>query len=409
MLMVDGLINKNYRRLTSRVFWTVTLGTAVVLSAIVAIPQSLSKQARLEVLRSHVAQIAQLAASVVDGDLHRQLLDPANYTPELYARTLKPLVRFHSANPDIFYVYTMMERDGKSYFVVDTAASEELHTRHALRASAYMEPFKPLDKEPDPDWLQRIAAGQTYVYPEFLHDAYGYFLSGHTPIFDSQGRYSGFAGVDFDIQYYLAQEAQFNAIYIGSLAVALLLAPLIGFLAARSHYEINHRMEEHYHTSILDELTRLLNRRGALNSINKALTTPASSYAVILVDVDDLKGINDNHGHAAGDAFLVQVGEALRQSVRHADICARMGGDEFLVFASGCDLDAATQTARRILNKVAANVVPTRADFGVSIGICVTAHPGADFGSMYTNADAALYKAKATGKNRYVIYEAAVA
>jgi diguanylate cyclase (GGDEF)-like protein len=147
-----------------------------------------------------------------------------------------------------------------------------------------------------------------------------------------------------------------------------------------------------------------------LNSINKALATPASSYAVILVDVDDLKGINDNHGHAAGDAFLVKVGEALRGSVRHADICARMGGDEFLVFASGCDLDAATQTARRILSKVAANIVaPERAQFGVSIGICIASPPHADFVSMYSNADQALYKAKASGRNRYVIYEAVAA
>lgn len=399
-----------FRRLTPRVFWTVTLSTAVVVGAIVAIPQALSKQARLEVLRSHVAQIAQLAASVVDGDLHRQLLDPANYTPELYARTLKPLVRFHSACPDIFYVYTMMERDGKSHFVVDTAASEDLVTKHQLRASAYMEPFKPLDIEPDPDWLQRIAAGQTYVYPEFLHDEYGYFLSGHTPIFDSEDRYSGFVGVDFDIQYYMAQEASFRAIYIGTLTVALMLAPLIGFLAARYHYETNHRIEEHYHSSILDELTRLMNRRGALDSINKALAQSASSYAVIVIDVDDLKGINDNHGHATGDAFLSKVGHAIRQSVRDADICARMGGDEFLVFASGCDLDAATQTARRILNEVAsAGAEPMHAQFGVSIGICVAQHPHADFVAMYSNADEALYKAKADGKNRYVIYESAAA
>jgi hypothetical protein len=152
------------RRFTPRTFWTVSLAAAVVLVAIVAIPQWLSKQARLEVLRSHVGAVARLAASVVDGDLHRQLLDPANKTPELYARTLEPLVRFHAAYPDIFYVYTMMERDGQSYFVVDTAAeSERLKSPHKLVPSEYMEPFKQLDVEPDPDWLQQIASGTTYV------------------------------------------------------------------------------------------------------------------------------------------------------------------------------------------------------------------------------------------------------
>lgn len=400
-------MNKSLRQFTPRIFWTVAIAAALILGAIVAIPQSLSKQARLEVLRSHVAQIAQLAASVVDGDAHRKLLDPANYSAELYAATVKPLVRFHSANPDIFYVYTMVERDGKSFFVVDTAASSDLVTRHQLRASAYMEAFETLDKEPDADWLQRIAAGKTYVYPQFVHDDYGYFLSGHTPIYDGQGRYSGFVGVDFDIHYYMAQEARFNAIYVGTLAAALMIALLIGYVTARYHYEISHRIQEQYHISILDELTGLLNRRGALAAISKALSLQASSYAAIIVDVDDLKGINDNHGHATGDAFLSRVGEALKQSVREADICARLGGDEFLVFATGCSLDAAAETARRIIGNIATYAIPDRPNFGVSIGICVAAPGEANFEEMYRNADEALYKAKSSGRNRYVVYQAA--
>lgn len=399
-------MNHDFRQFTPRTFWIVMLAAAVVLGAIVAIPQWLSKQARLQVLRSHVAQIAQLAASVVDGDLHRQLLDPANYTPELYARTLEPLVRFHSADPEIFYVYTMVEREGRSYFVVDTAASSDLVTRHAVRTSDYMEPFETLDQEPDADWLQRIAAGKTYVYPSFLHDEYGYFLSGHTPIYDSQGRYSGFVGVDFDIQYYLAQEAHFRAISIGTLAAAFMMALLIGYLAARYDHYYNNRIDEQYRISMRDELTQLLNRRGAMHSIDKAFAAHASSYAAILIDVDDLKGINDNHGHAAGDGFLRKVADAMRTSVRDADICARLGGDEFLVFAAGCDLDAATEIARRILGKVGiADITSPRQAFGVSIGICVASPPHANFETLYRSADEALYRAKSAGRNRYVIFD----
>lgn len=396
-----------YRHFTLRTFWIVSVAAAAVLGAIVAIPQWLSKQARLEVLRSHVAAVAQLAASAVDGDLHRQLLDPANKTPELYERTLAPLVRFHSAYPAIFYVYTMVERDGQSYFVVDTAAeSDRLKIRHKLLPSEYMEPFKPLDVEPDPDWLQQIAAGKTYVYPSFQRDKYGTFLSGHAPIYDSQGRYSGFVGVDFDLHYYLAQEASFRAISIGTLAGALLLALLIGYLAARYHHDVNHRIELQYRASIRDELTNLLNRRGALTAVSEALAVQASTYAAILVDVDDLKSINDNYGHVAGDALLVGVADAIRDSVRTSDICARLGGDEFLIFAAGCDLDAATEIARRILNKVhARQQTLERACFGVSIGIDIAALSDAVFEAMYRRADQALYKAKTAGRNRYVIFD----
>ncbi|HEY5809836.1 MAG TPA: GGDEF domain-containing protein [Povalibacter sp.] len=401
------MLTASARQFTPRTFWVVSLAAAVALGAIVAIPQWLSKQARLQVLRSHVGQVAQLAASVVDGDLHRQLLDPANYTPELYARTLAPLVRFHSADPEIFYVYTMVEREGKSYFVIDTAASDELVTRRQLRASAYMEPFESLEKQPDADWLQQIAAGKTYVYPRFVRDQYGDFLSGHTPIFDSQGRYSGFVGVDFDLQYYLAQEAHFRAISIGTLLAALIVALSVGYLAARYHYQASYRIREHYQISMRDELTQLLNRRGAMASVAHAFASGASTYAAILVDVDDLKGINDSHGHAVGDDFLIRVARAVRTSVRDADVCARLGGDEFLVFAAGCDLDAATEIARRIVTHVNNESGVHRRDFSVSIGICIATPPDASFETMYRCADQALYRAKSTGKNRFVIYDPA--
>jgi diguanylate cyclase (GGDEF)-like protein len=353
-----------------------------------------------------VAEIAQIAASVVDGDLHRQLLDPANYTPELYERTLAPLVRFHSADPEIFYVYTMVERGGKSFFVVDTAASGKLKTPHKLRPSAYMEPFDALDVEPDPDWLQRIAAGETYVYPTFQRDVYGTFLSGHTPIYDSQGRYSGFVGVDFDSQYYLSLESSFQAIYYGTLIAALLIAMLIGYLAARYHYDVQDRIEEQYRISVRDELTQLLNRRGALKFSREALASHSSSYGVILVDIDDLKGINDIYGHTMGDEFIVKVADTIRTSVREKDVCARMGGDEFLIFASGCDLDAATEIARRILGKVYADDNRSgRSHFGVSIGICVASGPDVTFEMLYRQADEALYKAKTAGRNRFVVFD----
>lgn len=397
---------RDFRKITPRIFWLVSLAALAVLLVVVAIPQWLSKQARMEVLRSHVGEIAQIAASVVDGDLHRQLLDPANYTPELYERTLAPLVRFHSAAPEIFYVYTMVERGGKSFFVVDTAASTKLKTSRKLRPSAYMEPFESIDVEPDADWLQRIAAGQTYVYPSFQRDVYGTFLSGHTPIYDSQARYSGFVGVDFDIGYYLAQESSFEAISYGTLAASLMIALLIGYLVARYHYHVQDRIEEQYRISIRDELTQLFNRRGALRFSREALAAQASCYAVILVDIDDLKGINDIYGHAAGDEFIVKVADTIRTSVREKDICARMGGDEFLIFASGCDLDAATEIARRILGKVYVEDDRSgRTHFGVSIGVCVASGPEATFEALYRQADEALYKAKTAGRNRFVIFD----
>ncbi len=396
------------RRFHPRVLFLATLVAAIILVTIVAVPQWLSKHARLDVLRDHVGQIADLAASVVDGDLHRQLIDPANYNAESYDRAVKPLVRFHSANPEIFYVYTMVERDGGTFFVLDTAASPDLHIGRTLKASGYMEHFQ-IRKEYESDWLKQIAAGNTWVTPTFQQDDYGDFLTAHKAIYDSQHRYSGFVGVDFDLQYYLSQETRFKTIGTWSLIAALISSLVIGYIIALYHFDLNHRIEEHYHTSIRDGLTGLLNRRGALDAIGRSLARRTASYATLLVDIDNLKTLNDTFGHAHGDAVIGTLAAVIRESIREGDDCARLGGDEFMIFAPDCDAEGAAEIARRILAAAGApRAELSGASFSVSIGIAVRVHADADFDRMYREADAALYHAKSGGKHRFSYYEATV-
>ena len=394
------------RRFNWFVFVAASLAAAFVLVTVVAIPQWLSKQARWEALRSHVGEIGQVAASVVDGDLHRKLLDPVNYSDELYARALSSLVRFHSADPNIFYVYTMVDRGGIPYFVLDTAASPALRTSNKLRASTYMERFD-IDKEyKGGDWLQQIAAGNTYVTPTFEHDDYGDFLTAHAPIYDSEGRYSGFVGVDFDMQYYFAQEARFRVIAIDSLIAALIVALVIGYLVALYYTAMQGRMHELYQSSIRDSLTGLLNRRGAIDTIGKSLARHQASNAMLLVDVDNLKMINDLRGHATGDAVIALTAEAVRESIRDGDECARFGGDEFLIFAPNCNTDEAVEIAKRILARLSGQSMPLAgARFSVSIGIAVHDGAHADFSQMFRDADAALYQGREDGKSRISVFE----
>jgi diguanylate cyclase (GGDEF)-like protein len=396
------------RRFDPRVFILATLAAATILVLIVAIPQYLSKQARWDVLRAHVGEIGQLAAGVVDGDLHRELLDPKNYSADLYAQALKPLVRFHSANPDIHYLYTMVERDGETFFVLDTAGSPDLRTKRELRASAYMEPFE-IRPEYDDGWTKQVAAGKAYVNPSFEQDEYGTFLTAHAPIYDSQGRYSGFVGVDFDLQYYLSHEARFRAIAIATLGVALLLALVSGYLVAVYHASIYRRMQELYDSSIRDSLTGLLNRRGAMQVIKKSVERQAGPSAMLLVDIDNLKMINDMRGHSTGDAVLARTSEAIRESTREGDECARLG-DEFLIFAPDCDTDGATEIARHILDRLSGEGMPlVGAPFSVSIGIALHPGPGADYAAMHRDADSALHQARAEGRNRIGVFEPSIA
>lgn len=384
-----------------RIFGWVLLLMLATVFAIIAIPQWLSREARWEVLRTHVGQIARMAASTIDGDLHRRLLEQTNYSDDLYRQTLAPLVRFHSANAELYYVYTMVERNGDAYFVLDTAQSPDLKTERKLKASGYFERFI-LKPEYQSDWLQQIASGKTWVTPEFQHDDYGYFLSGHSPIHDGQGRYSGFVGVDLDTDYYQLQEQRFKWIAIGSTLAGCLISAILAYLAARYHYQWQHRLALHYHSSMRDELTQLLNRRGAYEAVAVSRSVRSHSHAVLLIDIDNFKHINDSYGHAAGDAVLVSVAKAIRSSVRDGDVVARLGGDEFLVFSPACDESIARQTVGRILERVAKQTESIYA-YTLSIGICIEGNTVTQFDVMYRRADEAMYRAKAAGKNRFEV------
>jgi diguanylate cyclase (GGDEF)-like protein len=392
-------------QISVRAFLTSTLLSLVALIAVVVLPQWLSKQARFEVMRAHIAEVAQMTAAVVDGDLQRQLSQPGNYSEEIYRQALAPLVRVHSANPSIFYVYTMVERAGTAYFVLDTATSPALKTSHQLKASSYMEPFKISDEYAD-DWLKQLRVGKTYVAPQYQQDRYGYFLSGHTPIYDSQGNYSGFVGVDFDLNYFVAREQHFRWIGIGSFIAAILLALTIGVLTGRHYFKIERRIDFHLNESLRDELTSLLNRRGALREVEPWLAKTGTTHSLMLIDLDDFKLINDNYGHATGDEALIGVAEVIRQSVRESDIVARLGGDEFMIFAPDSNNKISASIAERIIESLHRhNETFAGSRCSVSIGICTVNSVAAGFEALYGCADQALYRAKSEGKSRYVFFD----
>jgi diguanylate cyclase (GGDEF)-like protein len=300
------------------------------------------------------------------------------------------------------YVYTMGVKDGKPYFILDTAQDATLAQRRGLKASKFMEAFE-LRDEYSSDWLDQLAAGHTYINPGFQYDDYGYFLSGHAPIRDSAGNFAGFVGVDFDLNYYMSEEERFRRIEFASVVCVLLLSLLLGLLYARYRHAQQAELVQHYETSMHDELTGLPNRRGALAAIDELCHEgDLASHAALLVDVDNFKTINDTHGHAAGDEVLKRLAGALHGSLRPGDITARLGGDEFLIFARDCDEVGAAQIASRLLAAVRAESDPV--PFSVSIGIGIGAASKGGFDLLYRQADHAMYRAKEEGRNRFEVF-----
>jgi len=144
-----------------------------------------------------------------------------------------------------------------------------------------------------------------------------------------------------------------------------------------------------------DPLTGLGNRREFERLLG--LRQPRS-FAVLAIDVDGLKAINDSYGHDAGDAALRSVGMALRLGVREQDTVARTGGDEFAVLMAGADVEEATAVAERLRLSMH-GIALARGQARLSIG-CATGAAGADPASVWSLADEALYRAKLGGRDR---------
>ncbi len=155
-----------------------------------------------------------------------------------------------------------------------------------------------------------------------------------------------------------------------------------------------------------DQLTGLNNRRVVMERLDQEharFQRSGQRYALIMMDLDHFKAINDQHGHDGGDAVLREVARRLLQDVRSTDTLARMGGEEFLLLLPMNDLDGALVHAGRIRKHVAASPVHTPAadvPISVSLGVAEVLASDASAQSVVSRADAALYRAKAAGRNR---------
>jgi diguanylate cyclase (GGDEF)-like protein/PAS domain S-box-containing protein len=159
-----------------------------------------------------------------------------------------------------------------------------------------------------------------------------------------------------------------------------------------------------------DRVTGLPNRALFLDRLGHALTLGGRQrrdLAVLFLDLDHFKRVNDTQGHAAGDDLLQQVAPRLRGAVRPADTVARFGGDEFVLLCEDVDEVHAADIAKRVLAAFAAPFVVEGQDhfLTTSVGIALTGRAGATADGLVRDADAAMYRAKDRGRGRYEIFD----
>jgi diguanylate cyclase (GGDEF)-like protein/PAS domain S-box-containing protein len=158
-----------------------------------------------------------------------------------------------------------------------------------------------------------------------------------------------------------------------------------------------------------DSLTNLPNRRLLQDRAEQALASAErerKQVALLFVDLDHFKTINDSLGHSAGDQLLSEVARRLQSCVRRMDTVARLGGDEFVVLLTDVTIEGATEVARKLIYRVARPYEIESHELSVtpSLGISVFPQDGRDFESLLKHADTAMYRAKESGRNGYQFF-----
>lgn len=166
--------------------------------------------------------------------------------------------------------------------------------------------------------------------------------------------------------------------------------------------------------AVTDSLTGLHNRRYALNHLGRLLANPGRGLAVMMLDLDHFKVVNDRFGHAAGDRVLATVAKRLRSQLRGQDLVARLGGEEFLVAMPDTDPEHAINCAERLRRAIGGEpmTIPGIAQpikITVSVGIAIGEPGGDQAEDLIARADRALYGSKSDGRNLVTVSASASA
>lgn len=230
------------------------------------------------------------------------------------------------------------------------------------------------------------------------------------PIFNEAGRLVTFFEWERDMPG-LMMLRQTGPVLLGAVVIAAVLVYLLLRQLHRSSAALEAGRQQAEHQAAHDRLTGLPNRMNFDTSLAQFLsqgTGPSTNLALLMLDLDRFKQVNDTLGHQAGDELICAVGQRIRLIVGGDPLIARLGGDEFVVMITDREqIEDATAIAGRLIEALGQpfDLKPFKAHVGVSIGIVSSGGCMVEPRELMRKADIALYEAKSTGRNRFVVYE----
>jgi diguanylate cyclase (GGDEF)-like protein/PAS domain S-box-containing protein len=359
-------------------------------------PQDRPKaEAVMAALREHrldPEETLQLRVEAADGSWHvlelrgRNLVDdPAVQGLVFFARDV---TQGHAAEQQVMQLRDALEASTELVFFSDPLGRIQYANARAtqlLGLRAGDQPFEELDRFVAPDSLERMR----HEIVEAIADPG--IWSGELTLVSSEGRE---LPVTCTIQRHDDENGE----------------PSIVSAIAHDIHELKVTQRLLRHQATHDGLTMLPNRQLFHELGEQALARAereGTTVAVLFLDLDRFKDVNDTHGHQVGDELLVEIARRLRESVRRGDVLARFGGDEFIVVCEHPDgPPEVLELAARLIEAASEEVVlgAITAQVGMSIGIAIGAGGRVTIDNLLRDADAALYQAKARGRDRAVVF-----
>ena len=351
-------------------------------------------------IRSQITSTASAARGIIDaeafvGYVDQQSIDDSHYRAQL--ASLRQLAK----NTGASYIYALKVIDDETVFVFDTDVDAE--------------PFIPYELPPA---LEDVFTGSSVAGVSNVQDEYGSYSTAATPLWVGP-KVVGIVCVDVadDLINAHRQSARRNVQLL-----LVMLATVLGVACALAYHVIDRMkttQDDLTHLANYDRLTSLPNRQFLLATLSEMISKdPPEPFALMFVDLDNFKRVNDNAGHDAGDALLQSIGNYLVQSLDSANVfrpgagilnvAARVGGDEFILIAPGVEEQApAEQLAKELLEGFQSdelNRYVEKYQVGLSIGIALYPFHTTDYNVLIKYADIAMYHSKHLGKNCYQMY-----